>query len=94
MRISVADQVFVERVDGETVLLELASGRYFGLDPVASRLLELLVQLGTTEAVAEAALEEYDVSREQLSQDIEALVHQLVEHKLIVVEAHAAPTAP
>jgi len=91
MRVTIGDQVFAEQVDNETVLLELDSGRYFGLDPVGSRLWQLLVELGSTEAVAQAAHREYDISLEQLTQDIDALVGALAEHKLVVVEAHATP---
>lgn len=91
MRITIADQVYAERVEGETVLLELDSGRYFGLDPVASRLWDLLLEFGTTEAVAQVASGEYDVSLEQLTEDLNALVAELAKRNLIVVEDHAAP---
>lgn len=93
MRVTIPDEVYAEQIEDETVLLELRTGRYFGLDPVASRLWQLLVDFGSTEAVAKAALEEYDVSFEQLRQDIDALVEQLVERKLLLVEDHAAPAA-
>jgi hypothetical protein len=91
MRVTIADQVYAERIEDETVLLELGTGRYYGLDAVASRLWHLLAELGSTEAAANAALQEYDVSAEELSRDIDVLVKELVQRNLLVVEDHAAP---
>ncbi|HEU5077385.1 MAG TPA: PqqD family protein [Polyangiaceae bacterium] len=92
MRVAIAEQVFAERVDDETVLLELEAGSYYGLDPVAARLWDLLGELGSIEAVAEVASGEYDVSLEQLTEDLNALVAELAERNLIVMEGHAAPS--
>jgi hypothetical protein len=39
---SVSAQVMARRVGNETVLLDLASGTYFGLDPVGARIWQLI----------------------------------------------------
>ena len=46
-RLQISEQVVTRRVGDETVLLNLESGIYFGLDPVGSRFFELLVAFVT-----------------------------------------------
>ena len=48
-------------LDGEAVLLDLASGTYFGLDAVGTRIWELLDQRQPLAAILDAILDEYDV---------------------------------
>ena len=83
MRITIGEQVYAEAVNDEIVLLELGSGKYYGLDPVGSRLWQLLVELGSTEAVLDQALTEYDVAREELARDLEELIRELEQRKLV-----------
>ena len=87
MRVSASDHVYAETIDDETVLLELESGEYYGLDAVGTRLWQLLSELGSTEAVAAAALEEFDVAPTELANDLTRLVHELVQRRLLVVHA-------
>ena len=54
----------------ETVLLNLDTGIYFGLDAVGSRFIELLENNGTLADVHRLMLEEYDVSSEVLEADL------------------------
>src|SRR5262245_17793621 len=83
VKVRICEDVHCEQVEHEAVLLNLASGLYFGLDPAGARLWALLADLGTTEAVVEAALEEYEVSREDLERDVVTFAHTLAEHGLV-----------
>jgi hypothetical protein len=83
-RLEVSDDVVVRDVGGETVLLDLASGTYFGLDAVGARIWQLIEDEGATLAGAcDVIAEEYDVTREELERDVLALAGQLAEHGLI-----------
>ena len=84
MRVTVGQEVFSETVHDETVLLELRSGQYYGLDSISSRFWQLLSELESTEAVVDAALKEYAVEREKLTRDIEEFVRALEERGLVV----------
>lgn len=83
----VPQQVLSRTASDETVLLNLDSEEYFGLDAIGNRLWELL-QAGTTfgEAIS-VLLEEYEVERTVLEADISALIADLVEHGLVEVDA-------
>jgi len=85
MRVAIPDCVFAERVGDETVLLELQSGQYFGLNPVGTRLWQLLGETGDTTRVLELMVQEYDVELERLTRDLDALVGTLVERRLLVL---------
>ena len=69
--------------DGESVLLHLETEHYFGLNAVGSRMWELLTSSESIEAAYAALLDEYEVEPENLQKDLEELVSQLVDSKLL-----------
>ena len=81
---ALSDDVVAREVGGETMLLDLASGTYFGLDPIGGRLWQVLEQGGTLAGACDQIAGDYDVPRDVLEADILALVSQLVERRLIV----------
>ncbi|QQS54717.1 MAG: PqqD family protein [Candidatus Competibacteraceae bacterium] len=83
-RLKIPDQVVTRQVSDETVLLNLESGTYFGLDPVGSRFLELLEAEGTLAAVVARMLEEFDVPETQLEADLMQLADEMLVSGLLV----------
>ena len=84
----VGEQTLHEEIDGEAVLLNLGSGKYYGLDEVGSRMWALLIRHRSMEPAYRALLEEYDVAPERLQRDLLTLVEDLVAHGLLdIVEA-------
>ena len=76
-RLKVLEQVVTRQVGDETVLLNLESGTYFGLDPVGSRFLELLQAEGALAAIIARMLEEFDVTETQLEADLVRLADEM-----------------
>ena len=70
----------------ETVILDLESGTYFGLDPVGARMWQLMTEGKSLAEICEAMLEEYEVSREELERDALALAQDLEARSLISTE--------
>lgn len=81
-RVVVPDDVLVRELDGESVLLNLATNSYFGLDSVATDMWRALVASDTIQAAYEALLAEYDVAPETLQRDMAEFVEKLVRHGL------------
>jgi Coenzyme PQQ synthesis protein D (PqqD) len=83
-RFQVSDDVVAREVAGEMVLLDLASGLYFGLDPVGSRIWDRLSEgpCSLTE-VCDMIEAEFDAPRDQIESDLLALAAQLTDKKLI-----------
>jgi hypothetical protein len=76
-------EVLSQEVAGETVVLDLDSECYFGLDEVGTRVWNMLRQGVTFEAIIDRLLEEYDVEREELERDVRGLLRQLLESGLV-----------
>ena len=83
MTITISKDVLAQELDGETVLLDLASESFFGLDEVSTRVWQLLRDGIGREEVIDRLLEEYEVDREVLERDIEDLLERLAEAGLI-----------
>src|SRR5438552_7179768 len=91
--VRVSTGTLYREVQGEAVLLQLDSGEYFGLDEVATRVWQLIVEKkGELAAVEAAMLEEFDVDRTVLSGDISRMIDELVAKRL--VEVDQVPTGP
>ncbi len=88
-RYRVAESVHTRTFDGELVILDLAHGEYFALDPIGSRLWVALEQGKTIEQVAAEVVQEYDVSPETAATDLTALLDDLVRRGLLVTEGNA-----
>lgn len=86
-RVRVPDDVLISRLQEESVILNLDSERYFGLDDVGTRFLSVLTTSESIEAAYQALLEEYDVDREVLRDDLIALIENLSQQGIIEVSA-------
>jgi hypothetical protein len=83
--------VLARVLDGEAVLLDLASGEYFGLNSVGTRVWELLSAGRSYGEVRAAIVGEFDAPPGAVERDIEELVGRLLERNLVsLVDAAAA----
>lgn len=65
------------------IVLDVHQGQMFNLNPVGSRILELL-ESGSTEAdIVEAISREFSVSRELVRNDVCEFIESLKKHKLV-----------
>ena len=71
------DAVFRE-LDGQSVLLNLATGMYFGLDAVGTHVWQLAIEHGSLRAVRERLVDEYDAEPTAIEHDLLALAEALV----------------
>ena len=69
------------------MILNLDSERYFGLDDVGTRFLSVLTASESIEAAYQSLLEEYDVDRDVLREDLVALIENLSQQGIIEVSA-------
>ena len=63
--LKVSDDVVFRDLDGEGVILNLASGVYFGLDETGTRMWRLIEQHGHLAAVLAALCDEFDAACER-----------------------------
>ena len=82
----VSPSTLYRELQGETVLLQLDTGEYVGLDDVATRIWQLIVEHGDLEAVEAAMLQEFEVEQAEAARDLNRLVEELVGKRLIDIE--------
>jgi hypothetical protein len=85
--VSIPETIYTQEVGDETILLDTEGGRYFGLDPVGTRMWQLIREHGALCPVYEILLTEYDVTPERLESDLLALVTKLIEKGLANIQA-------
>ena len=81
---AVHPSVICRELSGETVLLNLVSGVYYGLDAIGTRVWQLLVDGRTIAGVCETMLQEYDVAPDVLHDDVVRLVGELRERGIVM----------
>jgi hypothetical protein len=82
-RVVRSEEPLTALVDGETVMFSPGQGAYFGLDPVGTRVWELLEQPRSIDDVCAALRSEFDVDAETCRADVEALIERLREAELV-----------
>ena len=80
----ISDAVVVRDLDGESVILNIESGIYFGLDRIGTRVWQLIEAHGDVDAIVRVMEHEYDADPQTLRADAEALVAALIEKRLII----------
>ena len=85
-RVTVPHEVLISNLQDESVILNLSSERYFGLDDVGTRVLSVLAASNSIEAAYEQLLAEYDVDPQALRQDLNSLIENLVQQGLVTVQ--------
>lgn len=75
--ITIPDDVLFRELDGEAVLLNLKTGTYFGLNPVATRMWQLIAEQHSLARVLETLAAEYEADRLVLENDLLELGRQL-----------------
>lgn len=82
-RVRMPQHVVCRSFVAETVVLNLETGQYHGLNPTAGRMLQALHAAPSVGAVAPELAGEYGVEREQIERDLLALANGLLERGLI-----------
>lgn len=87
----VSEQVIYEFIDGETLLLDLATSRYFKLDEVATTAFRLLTTQPDRDRVDQELLDVYEVEADRLRSDMDRLIGTLLHEGLIRPTARTSP---
>ncbi len=80
-----SSEVLFQEVGGEAVLLDLASEQYFGLNPVGTRIWDLLDGQTPLGAIQNVLCAEYDVDPTLIGKDLLALADALTRAGLVRV---------
>jgi hypothetical protein len=70
-------------MDGETVMMSIEKGKYFGLDKVGSRIWELLEEPHSTDELIKILMKEFDVEGAQCREDTQKFLDELIKQNLV-----------
>jgi hypothetical protein len=84
-RVKLSEDVLISDLQGESVILNVNSQRYYGLDKVGTRFLTLLSSSETIEHAFEALLAEFDVDAVELRTDLTDLLVELSDQGLVEI---------
>lgn len=85
-RAEMLPHVLVRFLDKESVLLNLETERYYGLDETGTRMWQLLTSKPTIEAAYQELQNEFDVESELLRLHLTELVSRLVDNGLLQIQ--------
>jgi hypothetical protein len=88
-RINVAPNVLFHFLGEETILLNLNTERYLGLDSVGTRMWKVLTEAPSIQAACDMLVNEYQVTPESLQLDLDEFVDTLLEQGLIEIGPHS-----
>ncbi|HEV7765635.1 MAG TPA: lasso peptide biosynthesis PqqD family chaperone [Thermoanaerobaculia bacterium] len=78
-------------IAGETVILGLTAGRYYGLDAVGARIWQLIQTPTAISEVERTIVSEYEVDPERCRQDLMSLLRKMIDAGLVEVRGDSAP---
>ena len=84
----VSEQVHCARMGNQVILADMRSGRYLGLDEVGAVVWTLIERRATPSAIVDRVHADYEVPRDVLERDVDRLLEDLVQRRLI---EYAAP---
>lgn len=70
---------------GEAAILNMATGIYYGLDPIGARVWELIQEPASISRLRDTLLEEYEVESAQVEADVKVLLADMASHGLVEV---------
>ncbi len=71
-------------IDDEVVMMSMETGEYYGLNPIASRIWELLETPRTFGQLTNLLMQEFDIDEVTCQHDVSTFLKQLIEKKLVV----------
>jgi hypothetical protein len=83
MKWQISPSILHSKIDDEVILMSIEADSYFGLDPVASRIWELLEEPKDMDELVALLTEEYEVDDATCRVDVQTLLDDLVGRGLV-----------
>jgi len=82
-----SDQAHFVRIDDQVIVADMHSGHYLGLADVGARVWDLVCEGATRDGIVERLIAEYEVSMDVVEQDVDRLLRELLDRRLIDFES-------
>jgi hypothetical protein len=74
-----------QKIDDETVFFSLENSEYYGIDTIGSEIWKLIEKPITLNKLIDELLKDYDVTREQCTQDVLGFLQKLENKSLVKI---------
>lgn len=85
MKVVSDDNCLSTEIDGESVILHMEKGKYYGFNEVGTRVWQIVQQPRTVDEICDELVSIYDVDRTQCRRDVESLIDELNQKGLVHV---------
>jgi hypothetical protein len=85
-RLRIPEQVLAEELEGESVLLNLQTERYYGLNDIGTRVWQLLHETESSDTLVRTLMDEYEVEEATLRADLAGLFDKMAAAGLVEIE--------
>ena len=85
-RLRLNQELLQSEIDGETIMMSIDNGEYYGLNSVASRIWEILKTEPLFSELLDTLTSEYDIDKNQCKTETLEFLNKLVTTKLIKIE--------
>jgi hypothetical protein len=85
-RVILNQELLQSEIDGETIMMSIDNGKYYGLNTVASRIWEIIKDEPLFAEIVEKLVTEYDIDKTQCEKETKDFLIKLIENKLIKLE--------
>ena len=85
-KIKLNQELLQSEIDGETIMMSIDNGKYYGLNTVASKIWEIIKDEPLFSELIDKLTSEYNVEKEQCIIDTKSFIENLVKNKLVKIE--------
>lgn len=82
--------IISSRMDDEVVMMSIEKGNYYGLNPVAAQIWEMLKEPLTGQGICDRLMEEFEVDPEKCTTDVLRYIEKLLAEDLIIVHGQTS----
>lgn len=79
-------EVISGKLEDQIVMMDIEKGKYFSMNPVATRVWELLEESSSAGELCDQLLNEFEVSREQCFDEVQELLDKLIGLDLVEIK--------
>lgn len=84
-KINIPDTLFLQKVDDETILLDINTNEYFSINEIGTFIWETLEEKKDLNSVKEEIISNYEVDEKQVENDILNFIQEVANKGLITI---------
>lgn len=86
-RIVQGKDIFASDIDDEVVMANLNTDKYYGLNPVSTRIWHLIAEPTSVSDICTQLLTEFDIDEETCRNEVMVFVHELLNAEMAVIDS-------